>query len=126
MTARRTGMTLIELVAALALLALIVTASLPVLQGAAASLETSAPLIAVEDLGAIADRVTEDPAAFGLDPLEAIDRTEIAWPGDGAGEAIDTPITIELLYEAEADYAWLRFSSGDVATLRWFKLEDEP
>lgn len=123
---RQAGLTLIELVAALALLAMIVTASLPVLQEAARSLQSNEPAVAVEDLGMLADRMLSDPEAFGIEPLHAFESAQIEWPTDLLPDATSDAVTVELVRIEETDHAWLRFSAGEAATLRWIKLEEEP
>lgn len=124
--APRAGLTLIELVAALALLAMIVTAALPVLQGSAAAMQSTAPMVTVEDLGQVADRIMRNPEAFGIDSLQALERTEIDWPIDLPPEQRNASVAIERVRVGDAEHAWLRFSVGEVATLRWVQLEEQP
>jgi prepilin-type N-terminal cleavage/methylation domain-containing protein len=126
MIARR-AMTLIELVAALALLALLVATSVPILQQSALALDVTAPPMSVDELGAVADLVMRDPTAFGIESLESIEHVAINWPTELQSEGEARPlVTIELLRAEEAiDHGWLRFGAGDAATVRWLKLQEQ-
>jgi len=122
----RSGLTLIELVAALALLAMIVTVSLPIIQGAAAALQSTSQSISVEDLGLVADRVMSDPKAFRIESLGAIENTKIEWPEDVTPNPPSDPIVLEVVRNEESQHAWVRFSVGKVVTMRWLALEKQP
>lgn len=123
--ALRNGLTLIELVAALALLAVIVTASLPVLQRAATSLHATGPTVVIERLGALADRIVTTPDEFDIDSFKTIERIEVSWPADMLDAPPGGQVVVEVLRCDESDHGWLRVSVDHVATARWLQLGND-
>jgi prepilin-type N-terminal cleavage/methylation domain-containing protein len=119
------GLTLLEVLIATALLAILAVASVPVIARAMTLLNAdSIPgTIQVADLAAVADAFIAKPADFGLgeQPLHEIDVAQIDWPEDSSIES-GPAITIRALRCAdgpECDHLWLVFECERLAVCRW-------
>lgn len=120
---RSQGMTLIEVLAATVLLAMIVAVCLPMLIGKARSDATQTD-ITLEELALIADRALSDPAAYGLGPANGTvlingPRLQVISPS--------TPADIHLCVlhptSPETGHVWVVFLSGATSVSRWLSIE---
>lgn len=115
MTDRR-GLTLLEVLFASALLALLAAAVTPLLLNVRQSLEVqpSPPLHGA--LQELADTFFSDPAVFGIDDMHHLDRIELTWAETPQRE----PITVRRLaaQDEPTSHVWFAFESGDSFVLR--------
>ena len=143
----RPGLTLVEVLAATTLLAIITAACLPLLAEARRYADTVRTTDRFETLVVIADAVMSDPEVFGidegamtLDGFEAVvkspssEQASIPIPLGAQEELLLEPITVRLLSPAIAiddpdeshRHGWLEFRLGDDVTLRYIELPDSP
>ena len=143
----RPGLTLLEVLAATTLLAIIMAACLPLLAEARRYSDTVRMVNRFETLVVIADAVMSDPEAFGLDQeamtldgFEAVvespasKQASFTIPLRAQEELLLEPIAVRLLRPAIAfdgpdvshRHGWLEFSLGDDVTLRYIELPDPP
>jgi prepilin-type N-terminal cleavage/methylation domain-containing protein len=141
----RPGLTLLEVLAATTLLAVITAACLPLLAEARRYADTVQTRDRFETLVVIADAVMSDPESFGLDQeamaldgFEAVverpgsEQTSIPIPMFAQDELLREPIVVRLLSRAividDPDeshrHGWLEFRLGDDVTLRYIELPD--
>ena len=118
------GLTLVEVLAATVLLAVIVGACVPMLQRAMQALEYSEPPFEYMELAWLADALIAEPAAFGVEALAPTGDLQVQWPESSERP----PVIVRRLMadDDEIEYAWLVFSSGEWAVHRWIRLESEP
>ena len=129
----RRAMTLVEVLAATVLLALLAGACLPLMQQSMRSLrEADAVGFDARELSLLADAFVAEPQAFTAVPLEEMTQVEIAWP-----ETADRdPVRVERLVrlgapaddvpaEEKPDHAWLAFSCGPLTVCRWVPIEEQ-
>lgn len=125
MTSRR-GFTLVETLAAAALLAVMAAACLPLIAQAARAVEEVDPPMGGEwdgiDLGALADEVAAHPDRFGIDPASPGGAT-VEWTEHPERPAVQVS---RLEGPADAAGAWLRFDCDGRIALRWIRLEPKP
>lgn len=113
----RRALTLVEVLAATVLLAMLAAACMPLLQRAMRGLdEPEAPFNPVE-LAQLADSFLADPSAFGVESPSEQDELHFPWPEHPQRP----PVTVRRLtaQDAEADHTWLAFSSGKTFIFRW-------
>lgn len=125
------GLTLVEVLAATVLLAVVAGVAASLLAHARLSLERARGYRATElaDLALFADRFLDDPGAFGRDgPLErGAEAIALAWP-----ERPERPRVVVHRLDADPDVneeevagAWLVFEFGTVTVSRWVRAERE-
>ncbi len=120
----RRGLTLVEVLCASVLLAVLASACVPMLTGSLRKLHEPASTFQIEELGEAADLAMNAPEMFGADRIDDLAGQEIAWP-DATDRA---PIRIELIESANAEqpnHAWLVFSCAEQAVYRWMKVESD-
>ena len=111
------GLTLVEVIAAVVLMATLAVAIVPMLQASASISGRATPAADLVRLGAFADQLFADPRTFGLTdealangPLDTL----IPFPG-GA------PVRLTRLEptRASSDHSWLSLESDGAAVVRW-------
>ena len=125
MTGRR-AFTLVETLAAAAILAVMAAACAPLLAQAMRAADDPAEQAPGDwdalDLGRLADRIAEDPAAFGIDPTGPVDAL-VGWP-----EATGRPAVHVSRLDAEGEDgtedggstgAWLAMRCDGRIAVRW-------
>ncbi len=118
---RSRAMTLLEVLAAAALLAILVAACLPwmssMYEGQADRSEISA-----QELGWIADQVLASPEEYGL-VIESGSSTmqRIAFQDDRVSGTEDLAVTVRWSEDPELDHGWVSFEAGAVAVSRWIE-----
>ncbi len=115
MTNRR-GLTLLEVLLATAMLALLAASTTPLMVQARASLEHEDSADVHVDLDTFADTLLDDPAAYGIDDIHVFDHVTIDWP-----ESPDaTPIIVKRLNASDetVEFAWLAVQWRDSFVLR--------
>jgi len=117
----RAGLTLIEVVAALALLTLIAVTCLPLLRQATnfpSPVDRSSSLQAVRGLAA---SFLDAPEHFGYDELSDMGYLT------GADALDESPLTFRRLepQESEIDHQWMAFSRDGVRVFRWVPVVPE-
>jgi prepilin-type N-terminal cleavage/methylation domain-containing protein len=117
----RRGLTLLEVLAATVLLAILAGACVPVLQRALPALRPPQRQFELLDLARVADSVVAEPSAFGVDAVFEANELRMGWP-----DHTDRPaITVRLLAADDSDdeHGWLVFSSGGWTVHRWMELD---
>ena len=143
----RPGLTLLEVLAATTLLAIITAACLPLLAEARRYSDTVRTTDRFETLVVIADLVMSDPELFGLDQeamtldgFEAVvanpdsEQARIRLPMNARDELLREPIAFRLHSPTIAiddrdeshRHGWFEFRLGDDVTLRYIELPDPP
>jgi prepilin-type N-terminal cleavage/methylation domain-containing protein len=143
----RPGLTLLEVLAATTLLAIITATCLPLLAEARRYADTVRTTDRFETLVVIADAVMSDPESFGLDQeamaldgFEALiaspdsEQASIQLPIFAQDELMREPVAVRLLSPTIAvddpgephRHGWLEFRLGDDVTLRYIELPDLP
>ncbi len=121
----RRGLTLVEVLCASVLLAVLASACVPMLTSSLRRLHEPVRSFQIEELAEVADLAMSEPNLFGVDRIDDLSGQEIAWPN----EASDRPaIRVELLELAAAEqpnHAWLVFSCAEQAVYRWMKVESD-
>jgi hypothetical protein len=133
------GLTLLETVAAAALLALLGVTGASLLVDARQRVNQPESPVAVHDLSRLAEALIEDPAAVGgSESVAELDGIALPWPA--SFEMPDAPhVTLRLVKSdgflskevAEEEQprgrarAWLVFECGRVSTARWVELLEE-
>jgi prepilin-type N-terminal cleavage/methylation domain-containing protein len=125
------GLTLIEVLASLVIVALLAGVCVPMLQQAAGVMSEAAaaddsPLRL--DLEAMADAFGADPASFGVGDVDAFSATEITSAdfetiGSVSVERLQVPIAEE---EGTFGHDWLVFRRGGLLALRLHPLPPQP
>lgn len=122
----RRAMTLVEVLAATVLLAMLAAACMPLLQRAMRALDEPSPPDApfgLLELSQLADSFLADASAFGVESLSEQDELQLPWP-----EHPQRPVvTVRRLtaQDAEADHSWLAFSSGKTCIFRWVPVDHD-
>lgn len=112
---RSRAFTLIEALAATALLAVVAVACMPVLQSAARIAKDPAAAVDPGALAALADRIAAEPEQFGL--AEPAKQVSVLWPEDlGSGTE---PASAVLYIDAEAGDRWVVAACSTRTALRW-------
>lgn len=127
MTERR-ALTLVEVLVATALLAVLVATLLPFAVRASRSLSPRPAPVDMDALSGFADAVMSNPGAFQIADLNVVEQTTIAWPGSTTRE-----VTIRRVSPAELSddepyvlpHRWLAFTCEDVTVLRWVPAPDD-
>ena len=114
----RSGMTLVEVLAALMLLTLIATTAVPVMRYAFGTLRAAPLGEELSELGELADAFLEDPAAFGF-PGALPDEGVLVWTDEPGRE----PARFRVLASNEADlqHAWVAVQAQGVAVFRFLE-----
>ena len=128
----RRGLTLIEVVAATALLTLIVSASVPILGAARRDLAASRAVpdgAAAESFEDAVDDLLLQRRGLAAELPEHPAGLELRWQSDGQEFAA----TATMLTAARADdderrssHCWVRFRAGEAEAVRWLPLPDLP
>lgn len=120
----RRGLTLIETLAAAALLAIIVAACLPMFTVPTAYSDTNAR-IAIDELAVLMDRVLADPSesGFELEQLLATEWTTLALI-DATGSQLTVEADLRRAVDSEAGHVWIAFRAGETRVYRWVALPD--
>jgi len=124
----RRGLTLLEVVAAAALLAVIAAACLPMLREARRWAESTSEPHRFDDLAMFADAVLVRPESVGL-TAEDLVKADLSIELDGgAFVPLLSTVTVRLVTTdaEEVRRAWLVFESGKDAVLRPVELPEEP
>lgn len=128
-TPTRTGLTLIEVVAAAALLTLIVVACLPVITGARRELQAAnaVSLESTQELSDAVDELLRQQPSLGRELLEQPEGLELRW----TVREREYQATVRLAARVEGDerrsaHAWAVFLVGSVEIPRWLRLPDPP
>lgn len=111
----RAGLTLIEVVVALALLTLVAVTCLPLLRQATHFPRPVDRSLRVRAVGRLADDFLEAPERFGYDELSAVGTLS-------GSDAVDgDPLVFRRLEprELEIDHHWMAFTRGGVRVFRW-------
>lgn len=118
----RRALTLVEVLAATVLLAMLAAACMPLLQRAMRGMGAppEAPFNPVE-LAQLADSFLADPSAFGVESPSEQDELQLPWPEHPQRP----PVTVRRLtaQDAEADHTWLAFSCASWAIHRWVPVD---
>jgi len=117
----RRGLTLLEVLAATVLLAILAGACVPMLRSALPALRPPQRQFELLELARVADSVVAEPSVFGVDAVSEAGEQRMGWPGH-----TDRPvITIRLLAADDSDpeHGWLVFSSGGWTVHRWMELD---
>lgn len=111
----RAGLTLIEVVVALALLTLIAVTCLPLLRQATRFPHAVDRSLRVRAMGNLADSFLEAPERFGHDELSGVGYLS------GADAVGGDPLAFRRLEarEPELDHHWMAFTRGGVRVFRW-------
>ena len=128
----RRGLTLIEVVAATALLTLIVSASVPILRAARRDLAASRP-----ERAAAADDGFEDAVddlllqrrGLAAELLDHAAGLGLRWTSDErefAATATIMTATRAAGGERRSSHCWVRFQGGEAEAVRWLRLPDPP
>ena len=119
----RRALTLVEVLAATVLLAMLAAACMPLLQRAMRGLdEPDAPFNPLE-LSQLADSFLGDPSAFSVESPSEQDALQLPWP-----EHPEHPLVIVrrlTARDADADHTWLAFSSGKTFIFRWVPVDHD-
>ena len=119
----RSGLTLLEVLAALVLLTIVASTTLSLMRSATRSLEAKQSDVDAVALGELADRFLARPAEFGLDG--SVESGLLAWP-DAPGRE---PASFRLLRPQDAaatHHGWLEVSAGGTRVFRWIRALPEP
>ncbi len=117
----RRALTLVEVLAATVLLAMLAATCMPLLQRAMRALdEPEAPFNPLE-LSQLADSFLADPSAFGVESPCDQDELHFPWPEHPQRP----PVTVRCLtaQATEVDHTWLAFSSGNTFIFRWVPVD---
>lgn len=112
------GLTLVEILTATVLMAILVAACVPILRRASQALDEPDRPIAILQLATLADGFLADPDAFGPESAGTEDSFEIQWPPANT----DRPsVLVQRLEPADpADgRRWLVFSCDGASVVRW-------
>ncbi len=114
----RSCMTLVEVLAALVLLTLIATATIPVLRSAFGTLR--APPVGEEfsQLGQLADAFVADPAAFGF--LGGLPDAGLLIRTDQPGRELASFLVLAS-QQADVEHAWVAVEAGGMVVFRWLQ-----
>ncbi len=118
MTERR-GMTLLEVLAATVLLAVLAGTCIPTLRHAARALSTPSASFDLYELAALADAFVEGPSEFGMAPDALPSEFELHWP-----ELPDhDPVRVRIVTPdaPDTEHLWLTFATDEWFVLRWMK-----
>ena len=141
----RRAMSLIEVLAATALLAIIAAACVPMLQRAATvrSTHSNEPSITTRELAEAADEILADPSIVGLDQWPEAEQFQIRWPPperrNGSASPQDSNealtlaqssrprITVRQLHASteDVDHQWLLFACDGTTVCRWHAIDDQ-
>lgn len=122
----RRGLTLIEVLAATAILAMIAAACIPTLRAALATMNEDDPALDLHDLSNLADQIVGAPEDFGLDSSDIV-HTEVAWPEHPERPpVVVTALNAPSDDDAPPDHRWLIFTSDGCTVARWMAVEAEP
>lgn len=120
----RHALTLIETLAATALLAIIAAACLPMLSEPMQP-PTGSDAVSIDELAVLADRIMASPEESGLDleQLLATERAAVVAAGETGSQVT---LELELLRAAdpEARRAWVSLRVGPTRVFRWIALPD--
>lgn len=110
------GMTLVEVLASLTLLALITGAAVPMLRSSFRSLRVAPARTELSELAEQADAFVADPAAFGF--RGALPEEGVLVRTDEPGREL-TRFRILTSNNADAEHAWIAIEVRGVTVFRW-------
>ncbi len=118
MSARR-GLTLLEVLAATVLLAMLAGACVPILRRAARALNPPPTSIELRELAVLADAFMAEPSESGFAAESMPGEFELTWPDSPDRD----PVSVEIMTtEApNAEHLWLIFAADEWFVLRWMK-----
>ena len=134
------GLTLLEVLIATAILAVLAAAVAPLIARAGMLLLASPESVSkvdIFDLAALADAFLAEPNSFGIEetPLHKIGQLEIEWPvNDGddhrrppAAERSRSSVTVQAMpsNDPASDHLWLAFTCGDLTIYRWVSIPED-
>jgi hypothetical protein len=121
MTAR--GLTLIETLGAVSLLALMGALSASLIRSARQSLETSDPSVHIADLEALTEALLDDPELFGINPLRleatSDDAFDVPWPAQIGDSENREPARARILTSDNVGHAWMTLEWRGAVVCRW-------
>ena len=122
----RRALTLVEVLAATVLLAMLAAACMPLLQRAMRALRAPPPPDApfeLFELSQLADSFLADASAFGVESPSEQDELQLPWPEHPQRPPV---IVRRLTAQAtEVDHTWLAFSSGKTFIFRWVPVDHD-
>ncbi|MCK4872012.1 MAG: hypothetical protein KAS72_04730 [Phycisphaerales bacterium] len=117
------ALTLIEVIAAAALLSLLAAVTVPLLRDVRTALTTQQPVTDLFELARLADAVVADPESYGiqLTGQSRADASEqsVFWPGAPEQRRVG----VRYLTSIGADHVWVAFQCGDRAVYRCIPVE---
>ena len=116
----RTGLTLVEVLIATVLMAIVVGSCVPILRQASRTLGATRPPLAIHQLASLADQFIEEPSAFGLDSEMTERSFEIQWPGVVEEQP---PVLVRHLEHDDpvVGHGWLIFTCDGASVARWLR-----
>ncbi len=114
----RRGLTLVEVLTATVLMAILVAACVPILRQATGALGAPRRLLAIRPLATLADQFVAEPSAFGLDSAVVERSFEIQWP-----EVVAERPSVLVRHLEHDDpavgHGWLVFTCEGACVVRW-------
>ncbi len=114
----RRGLTLVEVLTATVLMAILVAACVPILRQATVALDAPRRPVAIRPLASLADQFVAEPSAFGPDSAMTERSFEIQWP-DVVAER-PSVLVQHLEHDDQAvGHGWLVFTCDGASVVRW-------
>ena len=112
------GLTLIEVLTATVLMAILVGTCVPILRQASRAMYLPVRPFEIRELATLADQFVADPATFGLEEALPEQPFELNWPETVPDRP---PVLVSRLHgeDAEDGHEWLVFSCAHVTVVRW-------
>ena len=118
---RRHGLTILEVLAATALLAILAATCVPLLQRVMRLTHRSPNVVGFTELSQLADAFVEDPARFGIDAVLQQVAFELTWPE----QPKRIVASAQLHTSPDSDHAWLLFAADDMTVCRCIMLDEQ-
>ena len=134
MTSARRGLTLLEVLLASAILAMLAAACGPTIARAMSLLRPTGAARSIEliDLANAADVITAKPDIVGMRPgapLHEITQMDVSWPAheSDSDHQVPPPIQMRVLPQSNppADHCWIAFDCDGLTVYRWVSIPDE-
>jgi prepilin-type N-terminal cleavage/methylation domain-containing protein len=119
----RRGLTLLEILVAVVLLATLTATCVPVLRIALAALHPPDRQFELLDLAQVAGSFMADPSAFGIEAVPRASEGRISWPNQPDRPAIT--VRLVTIDDPDAEHGWVVFSSGGWTVQRWVQLDTD-
>jgi hypothetical protein len=117
----RRGAAMLELVAALVLLAMTAAMCIPLMRSIAAPLAPSMDAAGVGELAAFADAWMASEAASASSPPTPGQKSQLVW------ERRHAPLAVELSYQQRGErHGWFSFSCGGATVVRYVRTPQPP